>query len=221
MNQGAGEVDTTAGTGCFTWGLHGVSQRVGVAPSRGTVDAPWQTLIRLERLLVEVAPLAAPGDRRGRNGRRDANGKAIMFRTYGQVERIDCSGNYWGWECDLSDSRQATNLASRGEGRFSVFRPQEWMPTGKPQHLVRFDRLLYRYEDRWRKTANQSRVGARGQAMCLSLVGEETKNMEGRKRDGSAPVRHNICAITLPGKVTAILAEKFHGGANRRPDSRT
>ncbi len=27
--------------------------------------------------------------------------------------------------------------------------------TGKPEHLFRLDRLLYRYEDRWRKTANR------------------------------------------------------------------
>ena len=35
------------------------------------------------------------------------------------------------------------------------FFSHEWMPTGKSEHLFRLYRLLYRYEDRWRKTANR------------------------------------------------------------------
>ena len=36
------------------------------------------------------------------------------------------------------------------------FSSHEWMPAGKPEHLFRLGRLLYRYEDRWRKTTNRA-----------------------------------------------------------------
>src|SRR5271157_5962465 len=65
------------------------------------------------------------------------------------------------------------------------FSSNKWMFTGQSEHLFRLDRLLYRYEDRWRKTANRV-AGSPRRSLSPDRGGNEGpgrgKSMHNRQR---------------------------------------
>jgi hypothetical protein len=92
------DVDAASGAAAVVRGDRaGAPQRVGVAPFRGPVGAAAGPAVDPSGAAAAAgaAALADPGDRGSvRDDRRDADGKATMFRTSELADRSEISGNY-------------------------------------------------------------------------------------------------------------------------------